>query len=101
MPTYVYDCESCGHVLETFQSIKDDPLRRCPKCKKLKLTRRIGAGSGILFKGSGFYETDYRSSSYEAGKKADGSGSKSDGNSKPGGDSKPSGSDKKPKSGDS
>lgn len=64
MPTYEYECEACGHQFETFQSITDKPLRRCPKCGRLKMRRLIGKGAGIIFKGSGFYQTDYRSESY-------------------------------------
>jgi putative FmdB family regulatory protein len=60
MPTYDYRCGKCGHEMAVFQSIKDDALVRCPKCKRKSLTRLIGAGSGIIFKGSGFYETDYK-----------------------------------------
>ncbi|NOZ22327.1 MAG: zinc ribbon domain-containing protein [Planctomycetes bacterium] len=66
MPTYEYECDACGHTMEMFQSITDKSIRKCPKCKKLKLRRLIGAGAGIIFKGSGFYETDYRSKDYEA-----------------------------------
>ena len=65
MPTYEYICESCGHELERFQSITARPLRKCPKCGKSKLQRLIGTGAGIIFKGSGFYQTDYRSESYK------------------------------------
>ncbi len=65
MPTYEYICESCGHKFEQFQSIKARPLRKCPNCSKQSLQRLIGAGAGIIFKGSGFYETDYRSESYK------------------------------------
>lgn len=65
MPTYEYLCENCGHRFEEFQSITAKPLRKCPDCSKLKLQRLIGAGAGIIFKGSGFYETDYRSDSYK------------------------------------
>ncbi len=60
MPTYEYICESCSHTLEIFQSISAASLKRCPKCRKHKLKRLIGAGAGIIFKGSGFYETDYK-----------------------------------------
>ncbi len=60
MPTYEYECESCGHGFEHFQSMVEKKLKKCPKCKKLKLNRLIGSGSGIIFKGSGFYETDYK-----------------------------------------
>jgi len=65
VPTYDYKCKKCGHVFEAFQSITQKPLRKCPKCGKLKLQRLIGAGGGVLFKGSGFYQTDYRSKSYK------------------------------------
>ncbi len=74
MPTYDYVCEHCEHEFEEFQLITAKPLRKCPECKKLKLRRLIGAGAGVIFKGSGFYETDYRSDGYkksaEAEKKA-------------------------------
>lgn len=65
MPTYEYRCENCGHVFEKFQSITSRSARKCPKCGKLKLKRLIGSGSGIIFKGSGFYQTDYRSDEYK------------------------------------
>jgi putative FmdB family regulatory protein len=71
MPTYDYECQICGHVFEHFQSIKSEHLKKCPKCSKNKVKRLLGAGSGILFKGSGFYQTDYRSSSYTKGVGAD------------------------------
>jgi putative FmdB family regulatory protein len=67
MPTYDYRCDNCGHELETFQSITAKPLRKCPECGKLKLKRLLGTGAGLIFKGSGFYETDYRSESYKKG----------------------------------
>lgn len=67
MPTYDYRCDNCGHVLEVFQSITAKPLRKCPDCGKLKLKRLLGTGAGLIFKGSGFYETDYRSESYKKG----------------------------------
>jgi putative FmdB family regulatory protein len=69
MPTYEYECQKCGHRFEEFQSMKDAHLTKCPKCKG-KLKRLIGAGAGFLFKGSGFYTTDYRSSSYQEKKKS-------------------------------
>jgi len=65
MPTYDYRCNHCGHELEAFQSITAKPLRKCPECGKLKLKRLLGTGAGLIFKGSGFYETDYRSESYK------------------------------------
>ncbi len=95
MPTYEYRCEKCGHEFEEFQSITAKPIKKCPKCGKPAVKRLISAGVGIIFRGSGFYETDYRSDQYkqaakkesEAGKpettatdaKADGkAGAKSD-----------------------
>jgi putative FmdB family regulatory protein len=71
MPTYDYECDACGHRFEEFQSMKDEPLKKCPECKKNKLRRLIGTGAAILFKGSGFYQTDYRSESYKNAAKAD------------------------------
>ena len=64
MPTYEYECRKCGHRFETFQSMKDEPLKKCEKCGG-ELRRLIGTGAGIIFKGSGFYQTDYRSKSYK------------------------------------
>lgn len=71
MPTYEYECQKCGHLLEAFQSISERPLKRCPKCGVLQLKRLISAGSGLLFKGSGFYITDYRSKEYKEKAKTD------------------------------
>jgi len=65
MPTYEYICENCEHQFEQFQSIKARPIRKCPECGKLSVQRLIGAGAGIIFKGSGFYQTDYRSEGYK------------------------------------
>ena len=65
MPTYDYLCGNCGHEFEQFQSITAKLLRKCPECKKMQLKRLIGAGSAVIFKGSGFYETDYRSKGYK------------------------------------
>ena len=76
MPTYEYQCDACEHNFDEFQSIKADPLKKCPKCGKNKLRRVFGAGAAILFKGSGFYETDYRSESYKKSAKADQEASK-------------------------
>ncbi|MCK4275141.1 MAG: zinc ribbon domain-containing protein [Phycisphaerae bacterium] len=64
MPTYDYECNACGHKFEKFQSITARSLRTCPRCKKAKLRRLIGPGAGFIFRGSGFYQTDYRSESY-------------------------------------
>src|SRR5947209_2270448 len=71
MPTYEYACEACGHQFEEFQSIKAKPTTVCPKCKKKKVKRLISGGAGFLFKGSGFYITDYRSESYKPAAKSD------------------------------
>ena len=60
MPTYQYECDACHHAFEILQSMTEKKLQKCPKCGKLKLQRLIGTGSGIIFKGSGFYETDYK-----------------------------------------
>ncbi len=60
MPTYEYVCSACGHEMEVFQSMKDAALKKCPACGKTKLSRKIGLGAGLIFKGSGFYETDYK-----------------------------------------
>lgn len=65
MPTYAYACEHCGHKFDAFQSITAKPMRKCPECSQASLKRLIGTGSGIIFKGSGFYCTDYRSDSYQ------------------------------------
>jgi putative FmdB family regulatory protein len=73
MPTYDYQCDGCGHKFELFQSIKDDAVRKCPACKKLKLRRLFGTGAALVFKGSGFYQTDYRSDSYKKAARADSS----------------------------
>ena len=70
MPTYDYECDACGHTWEMFQRIVEDPIKKCPKCKKKKARRLFGTGSAVMFKGSGFYETDYRSESYKKGEKA-------------------------------
>lgn len=63
MPTYEYVCAKCGHAMEAFQSMKDEPLKRCPACRKAGLKRKVGSGAGLIFKGSGFYITDYKKSS--------------------------------------
>ncbi|HEY2156704.1 MAG TPA: FmdB family zinc ribbon protein [Isosphaeraceae bacterium] len=71
MPTYDYICDACGHEFEAFESIKADPQTICPTCHESRLRRKIGPGAAILFKGSGFYQTDYRSDSYKKGAEAD------------------------------
>lgn len=71
MPTYEYICENCGYELEKFQPITARPLRKCPECGKSNLKRLVGIGSGIIFKGSGFYQTDYRTDSYKQGEKSE------------------------------
>lgn len=71
MPTYDYVCEACEHAFELFQSMKDDAKKKCPECGKQKLRRLIGPGAAIMFKGSGFYKTDYRSDSYRKAAAAD------------------------------
>jgi putative FmdB family regulatory protein len=71
MPTYDYKCSACGHQFERFQSIKADPIRKCPECGKNKVNRLISTGVGLIFKGSGFYITDYRDSSYKEKAKAE------------------------------
>lgn len=65
MPTYDYECDECGHVFELFQAISEPVKRKCPSCGKLRLRRLFGTGAAVVFKGSGFYQTDYRSDSYK------------------------------------
>src|SRR5262245_25396111 len=93
MPTYDYVCDACGHEFEEFQSFSEEALKKCPACKKNKLRRLFGTGAGVIFKGSGFYETDYRSESYKSAAKkeseaakpaADANGSSGSGGDKPG-----------------
>lgn len=71
MPTYDYKCNACSHTFEQFQSMKDKPLKKCPACGKNALERLIGIGAAVIFKGSGFYQTDYRSESYKKSADAD------------------------------
>jgi putative FmdB family regulatory protein len=92
MPTYDYECDACGHTFELFQNINDSVKRKCPECKKSKLKRLFGSGAAIVFKGSGFYQTDYRSEGYKKAAKADSKKSESSSSKKS--ESKP----KKPKS---
>jgi len=97
MPTYDYRCNACGHEFEEFQSIKADPLKNCPQCRQDALERLIGPGAALIFKGSGFYLTDYRSDNYRKAAKAEkesSGGAKSDGGSK--GDAAPAKPEAKP-----
>jgi putative FmdB family regulatory protein len=100
MPTYDYVCEACGHEFEEFQAMSAKVLRTCPKCGKKKLLRRIGAGAGLIFKGTGFYQTDYKSTSRsEPSKEKTGSDTEkgTEGKPKPAeGGSSPSGSGSSP-----
>ncbi len=75
MPTYDYECDACQHTWELFQNITADPVKKCPECGKKKARRLFGTGAALMFKGSGFYETDYRSDSYKKSAKADSSSS--------------------------
>lgn len=97
MPTYDYECDACGHKFELFQSITEDVKKKCPECGKNRLRRLFGTGAAVMFKGSGFYTTDYRSDSYKKAADKDkapasSSGTKSEGKT----DTKPA-SDKKDK----
>ena len=71
MPTYDYVCDACEHTFEEFQMMSAKVLKKCPECGKAKLRRLIGTGAGVIFKGGGFYETDYRSDAYQKDAKAD------------------------------
>ena len=104
MPTYDYKCKKCDHLWEEFASIKAPPTKKCPACKKNAAERQISAGAAILFKGSGFYLTDYRSDSYKKAAAADSSSSappKTDSGSKSESSSSTLKSDSKPASGKS
>jgi putative FmdB family regulatory protein len=110
MPTYDYECDGCGHLFELFQSINDPVKKKCPECGKQKLRRLFGTGAAVVFKGSGFYQTDYRSDSYKKGAEKDKpageskSDSKGDGKSETKSETKPeskSSSDAKPSGGKS
>jgi putative FmdB family regulatory protein len=106
MPTYEYVCEKCDHKFDHFQSIKEEPIKVCPQEKcgmkkwgKGKVKRAIGAGAGLIFKGSGFYITDYRSEGYKAAAKKESGGGESKSESKPGGGETKSAPAKKESSG--
>ena len=79
MPTYEYECETCGHCFETFQSMTEEPIRKCPSCGRKKVRRLIGRGGAVIFKGSGFYSTDYRSPEYQSKSRAEGGAGTSSG----------------------
>ncbi|HYO10781.1 MAG TPA: FmdB family zinc ribbon protein [Tepidisphaeraceae bacterium] len=110
MPTYEYKCDNCGAAFERFQSIMAAPIKRCPECGKAKVRRLIGTGAGLIFKGSGFYITDYRDKSYtdrakaesgSAGGDAGGSGeSKGEAKSEAKSDAKPATEAKPPAKGE-
>ena len=94
MPTYEYECDACGKTFDFFQKMTDEPLKTCICCKKKPVRRMIGAGAGIIFKGSGFYCTDYRKEGYKTAQKADSAKSsestaKSEGSAKPESTAKP------------
>ena len=76
MPTYDYTCNACNHLFELYQHITEKPVKKCPSCGKLKAQRMIGTGSAIIFKGSGFYQTDYRSEEYKTKAKKESEGAK-------------------------
>src|SRR5437868_4644433 len=78
MPTYEYKCDACGYEFERFQPITSAPVKRCPQCGKAKVRRLISTGAGLIFKGSGFYITDYRDKSYTDKAKAESGGGSSD-----------------------
>jgi putative FmdB family regulatory protein len=82
MPTYDYECDACGHTFELFQSISEPVKKKCPECGKQKLRRLFGTGAAVVFKGSGFYQTDYRSDSYKKGAEKDKPASESKSESK-------------------
>ena len=96
MPTYDYVCGACGHEFEMFQSMNDEPIKACPNCRKRQAKRLIGTGAGIIFKGSGFYETDYKQAGRE--KKTESSDSKTDADASSKSESKPKAEKKKPAS---
>lgn len=71
MPTYEYECRACDHAFELFQPITAKPVRKCPECGGRRVKRLISAGAGFIFRGSGFYQTDYRSEEYKRKAKAE------------------------------
>jgi putative FmdB family regulatory protein len=101
MPTYDYHCDACEHEFEHFQTITSPLLTKCPECGKKKLRRLFGTGAAVMFKGSGFYTTDYRSDKYKAAAKADKSSGESKSSDSKSSDSKSSGESKSSDSGKS
>jgi putative FmdB family regulatory protein len=95
MPTYEYACPKCGHQFEQFQSMRDEPLKQCPQCKKKGLKRLVGGGAGLIFKGTGFYITDYKNKGSE---KKEGGGDAKPAESKPAAETKPAATPAKPAS---
>ena len=93
MPTYEYACPKCGHEFEQFQSMRDEPLKKCPKCKKTGVKRLVGGGAGLIFKGTGFSITDYKN---KGGGKDAGAAKEGGGGDKKPAESKPATSDAKP-----
>jgi putative FmdB family regulatory protein len=102
MPTYDYECDACSHKFELFQGINEPVQKKCPVCKKNKLRRLFGTGGAIMFKGSGFYQTDYRSESYKKAASAEKSAGESKSSESKSSDakseSKPSGTSSEAKS---
>ena len=105
MPTYEYACQKCEHEFEQFQSMRDEPLKKCPKCKKAALKRLVGSGAGLIFKGTGFYITDYKNKSGKPEGGGDKPGGDKPGSDKPAGEKKAGGegksADSKPSTSDS
>jgi putative FmdB family regulatory protein len=101
MPTYEYHCDACNHNFDEFQSMTAKRLKKCPKCGKLKLRQVFGTGAAVIFKGSGFYQTDYRSESYKASAKAEESAKSASGDSAGKTDSKGSATNTAPAKGKS
>jgi len=97
MPTYDYECDACDHSFELFQTISEPLKKKCPECGRMKLRRLFGTGAALLFKGSGFYQTDYRSESYKKGAKAAKKASESTSSDSKASDKKASGSKKQEK----
>lgn len=95
MPTYDYECRACGHRFERMQGMSDPHVRTCPECGKKRVERNISGGAGLLFKGSGFYITDYRSKGYQDKAKADSDAQKPKAEEKPKAEAKPAEKPKK------